>query len=183
MTARRLIHSVACALIGLFWTLPVCAAPQQPEEAQVKSAIILNMARYVEWPADTFANDSAPLGICTLGQNKLATAMASLHGKTVKGHPVTVRRMSGSGDLGGCQVIVVDTHERRSAANLVDKVRKMPILTIGDLAGFTQDGGIVELYLHEGKVRFEVNLAAAHQNRLRISSQLLKVARVVRGDE
>jgi hypothetical protein len=58
-----------------------------------------------------------------------------------------------------------------------------PIHTVGDVSGFSRNGGMVELFLQDGKVRFEINLAAARQSRLKISSQLLKVARIVRDNE
>lgn len=184
MTTSRLIHSIILLLIYLSWlNLPAWAAPQQPDEGQVKSAIILNMARYVDWPVESFVSDTAPLAICSLGHGKLASALGTLQGKTVKGHPVTVRRMNSATDVGGCHIVVIDTTDRRTAANLLDRTRRLPILTVGDLSGFSHDGGITEFYLHEGKVRFEINLSAVRQSRLKFSSQLLKVARVVRGDE
>ncbi len=170
-------------LICLCWALPAWSAPDQPEEAQVKSAIILNMARYIDWPAESFNSDGAPMSFCYAGQGTLSTSLSSLQGKTVKGHPVTVRRMNSSSDIAGCHVVVVDATERRNAAAIVDRTRRLPILTVGDIPGFSRDGGMVELFLQAGKVRFEVNLAAARQGRLKISSQLLKVARVVRSDE
>lgn len=181
MLRRPLTYSFLS--ICLCWTVPAWSAPEQPEEAQVKSAIILNMARYVDWPAESFSSDTAPLSFCYSGQGALAANLHTLHGKTVKGHPATVRRMSSSSDITGCHVVILDATERRTAASVVDKARRLPILTVGDFSGFSREGGMVELYLQGGKVRFEINLAAARQSRLKFSSQLLKVARVVRGDD
>jgi hypothetical protein len=65
----------------------------------------------------------------------------------------------------------------------VDRTRRLPILTVGDISGFSRDGGIVEFFLQTGKVRFDINLSAARHSRLKISSQLLKVARIVRSDD
>ena len=53
------------------------------------------------------------------------------------------------------------------------------VLTIGDAASFTDAGGVIQFYLEDRKVRFEINLAAAQRAKLQISSQLLKLARVV----
>lgn len=170
-------------LICLCWALPAWPAPEQPEEAQVKSAIILNMARYVDWPAESFSSDGAPMTFCYAGQGTLSASLSSLQGKTVKGHPVVIRRMSSSMDTAGCHVVVVDATERRSAAAIIDRTRRLPILTVGDVSGFSRDGGMVELFLQAGKVRFDINLTAARHSRLKISSQLLKVARIVRSNE
>lgn len=183
MTAQHSAYSPVLLLLILLRALPVWSAPAQLNEDQVKSAIILNMARYVDWPADAFGSAAAPLGICSLGQSKLITALSGLQGKIVKGHPVTVRHMSGSGDVGGCHLVVVDTADRRMISAVLEKSRRLPVLTVGDIDGFTHEGGLVEFYLQQGKVRFEINLTAARQSRLKFSSQLLKVSRVVGSDE
>jgi len=170
-------------LICLCWALPAWSAPDQPEEAQVKSAIILNMARYIDWPAESFNSDGAPMSFCYAGQGTLSASLPLLQGKTVKGHPVVVRRMSSSSDIAGCHVVILDATERRNVATIVDRTRRLPILTVGDISGFSRDGGIVEFFLQTGKVRFDINLSAARHSRLKISSQLLKVARIVRSDD
>ncbi len=64
---------------------------------------------------------------------------------------------------------------------LLDDARSRPILTIGDDDRFLDDGGIIRLRVVEGRVRFDVNAAAAQQAGLRISSQLLQLALSVRG--
>lgn len=182
MTALRSAYATFLFLTALFWVLPAWSAPLQPEAEQVKSAIIINMARYVDWPADAFSSESTPLTICTPGRGRLATALESLQGKVVKGQPVLVRHLGSSSELTGCHLLVLGSEDRRLIAPLLDKARRLPILTIGDLPGFSREGGMVELLLQDGKVRFDINLGAARQSRLKFSSQLLKVARTVLGD-
>jgi len=182
---HRPAHSVVIlALICLLCrALPARSAPLQPGAEQVKSAIILNMARYVEWPTEALGSETTQFSICSLGRGAFANALEGLQGKMIKGHRVTVRSMSGSTDLAGCHLVVVVTDDRRQIAPLLEKVRRQPVLTVGDLAGFNQIGGMVELYLQEGKIRFDINLAPTRHNRLKVSSQLLKVARTVHGGE
>jgi hypothetical protein len=55
------------------------------------------------------------------------------------------------------------------------------ILTIGDTAGFARQGVIINFYLENRKVRFEINAAAARRAGLTISSKLLKLAGAVYG--
>lgn len=179
----RLSQSPLLFLACLIWSVPAWSAPAPLEAEQVKSAIILNIARYVDWPAESFTGENGALVLCSLGRGKLSSAIKSLQGKTVKGHPVTVRQMSSAGDLAGCHVVVVGAEDRHQVAALLERSRRQPILTIGDLEGFSREGGVTELFLQDGKVRFEINLAAARQNRLKFSSQLLKVARITRGED
>jgi hypothetical protein len=46
--------------------------------------------------------------------------------------------------------------------------------------GFAAQGGVVNFKLEDGKIRFEINAAAAGQQGLRVSSKLLSVAKIVR---
>jgi hypothetical protein len=58
-------------------------------------------------------------------------------------------------------------------------VRGLPILTVGEAPGFAEHGGVIRFVLEDNRVRFEVNVAAAHQADLTISSRLLTLARIV----
>jgi hypothetical protein len=57
----------------------------------------------------------------------------------------------------------------------------LPTLTIGELQGFSEWGGVIELFVDDNKFRFEINAAAARRGNLKVSSQLLRLARAVRG--
>jgi hypothetical protein len=55
------------------------------------------------------------------------------------------------------------------------------ILTVGDTDGFASQGGAINFTLQARRVRFEINPTAAEQARLKMSSQLLKLATLVPG--
>jgi hypothetical protein len=57
-----------------------------------------------------------------------------------------------------------------------------PTLTIGEIPGFSEWGGVIELVLEENKFRFEINAGAARRGGLKISSRLLQLARSVKGN-
>ncbi|MBL0717480.1 MAG: TonB-dependent receptor [Desulfosarcina sp.] len=59
------------------------------------------------------------------------------------------------------------------------KVEGKAILTIGEISGFTEAGGIINLVKTRNRIKFEVNLNAAQQAGLKISSRILKLATIV----
>jgi len=59
-------------------------------------------------------------------------------------------------------------------------VKAFNILTVGEAEDFTSEGGIVRFVLDAGRVRLEFNLDAADEAKLRISSKLLSLAKIVR---
>jgi hypothetical protein len=51
---------------------------------------------------------------------------------------------------------------------------------VGETKGFADLGGVINLTLDQDKLRFEINLDAAMQTRLKISSKLLALAKIIR---
>ena len=80
-------------------------------------------------------------------------------------------------------MLVINTSERLQLPAIIEKTQQLPLLTISDLNGFSEGGGTVELAKEGSKIRLEINLSAARQHRIKISSQLLKLALIVRGEK
>jgi hypothetical protein len=53
-------------------------------------------------------------------------------------------------------------------------------LTVGDAAGFINQGGMVQLLMANDALHFDVDLGAVHRARLGLSSQAMNLARRVR---
>jgi YfiR/HmsC-like len=74
---------------------------------------------------------------------------------------------------------------RRDAARLrrvLVELKDGPILTVGESDGFVEQGGMIGFLLVDNKVRFEINVQAAEQAKLRISSRRLLLAKLVIGN-
>ena len=63
---------------------------------------------------------------------------------------------------------------------ILTSVAGAAVLTVGDTPGFVKRGGIIQFVPDGNKVKFEINLAASRRAGLNLSSELLKLARVVR---
>jgi hypothetical protein len=101
----------------------------------------------------------------------------------VKRHPIEVRHPSGAGDALGCHIIMITFDRSEQADGLIAAAAGRPTLTIGETEGFALSGGVIGFYDDGPKIRFEINLRAAEDANLRISSRLLQLARLVSGDE
>ncbi|HEY6837555.1 MAG TPA: YfiR family protein [Geobacteraceae bacterium] len=154
-----------------------------PSAFQVETAMIYNMTRYVDWPEESFPAANAPFTICVLGKGELAAAVAALQGKTIKGRPVVVRQIVQVGEKEACQIAVIDKSERRRLRSLLKQLSRNGVLTVSDAPRFAAAGGAVGFVELDGRVTFEINPEAGRQSRVRISSQLLKLAHIVREGE
>lgn len=167
----------ACAfLIGSL--LPVRAARAESEEA-VKAAFLFNFARYVEWREGSFSSESAPIQICVAGNGSfeaiLATAVA---GRSVGKRRVEVRAITGLDGADRCQLFYFDEKSGLASDVVVSTLGQHSVFTIADGTGFAAKGGVANFVLVDQKVRFEINPKAAQRAGLKISSSLLRLAKL-----
>lgn len=149
------------------------------DEYAVKAAYLYNFAKFVEWPQEAFATADAPLRICIVGDNPFGDALAALSGKTAQDHPVETRLVSAATGFGSCHIVFISGTEQGQFKTLLAKLSRLPILTVSDINAFAQAGGMIGLVEADQRIRFDINLAAARQVGLKISSQLLKLATIV----
>jgi hypothetical protein len=156
------------------------AGSVETSEFQVKAAFVYNFVKFVQWPRDSFpATGDVPISICVLGQDPLGDALESLKGLTAYGRNISVRRIAGQAEIDRCQVLYICKSERDAIVNIL-KGMKAGVLTIGDMRSFASTGGIINFVIVDNRVSFEINVDAAEKARLRISSQILKLAKIVK---
>ena len=159
------------------------ASSSPPSACQVETAMIFNMTRFVEWPEESFSAGNTPFTICVLGKGELASAVGALQGKTIKGRQVVVRQVSPVVEKEACQILVIDKSERRRLRTVFKQLGRNGVLTVSDAPRFAATGGTVGFVELDGRVSFEINPEAGRQCRIKISSQLLNLAHIVRGEE
>jgi hypothetical protein len=163
----------------LMSVLPVRAGEREAAEYEVKAAFLYNFAKFTEWPAGSFADDQSPLTICVLGDDPFGKAFYTIRSKTVKNRPVAVREIADAGAAGGCHLLFIAASEHPHVDAIVGSLSKRSVLTVSDMKKFAQSGGMISFVMVDDKVRFEINNGAADRAGLKISSQMLKLARNV----
>jgi hypothetical protein len=154
------------------------AQAQSLGENDAKAAFLLKLVNFVQWPSEASQQNDLVIGF--IGADATSDALQrQASGKSVNGRKVVIRRLGLDGDLKACQVIFVGDSERKNIPSVLERVRGTSVLTVGEFDGFGQHGGIVNLLLNEGRIRFEVNPHAAERAHLQISSRLLSLATIV----
>ncbi len=149
---------------------------QSLEEHDAKAAFVFKLVNFVQWPSES--NHDLVIGF--IGADATGDALQHLaSGKLVNGKGIVVRRLARDGDLKACQVIFVGASESKNLASVLDRLRGTNVLTVGESDGFSHHGGVVNLLLSGGRIRFEVNPHAAERAHLQISSRLLSLATIV----
>jgi hypothetical protein len=171
------------ALLSAGGMTPLTAATPVTDAA-VKMAIVYNFGKFVEWPAEKLAAAPHLFTICIAGPaDRLQPGIAAIRTKTVKGRELRIHTLDRDEPIDGCEILFFSEMDAKRLAPLLIKAHELSILSVSDSEHFTDAGGIVELTTTNNRVQFSVNLQAARTANLRISSELLRLARTVTGLE
>jgi hypothetical protein len=171
--ARRLVVSLAlAAAVG-----PVSLGAQRGVEYEVKAAFIYNFIQFVMWPG-TMSESSTPFRVCLYNANPFGMVLErTVRAEQVNGRPIVVERVQAGAAVSQCQILFVPQSQSDLEGVAVRAAAGSPVLTVGESPGFLRAGGMINLFVDGGRVRFDVNVAAAAARDVTISSRLLRIAR------
>jgi hypothetical protein len=170
----------------ILWFLAVAAALGSGLQAQglgdqyrVKAAFLRNFGRFVEWPAQSLPARGV-LIIGFVGDDRFGDVLEEeLRFKAAGGHPIRLRRLRWNQQLTTCHILFVSASESAHLQSILQEVAKESVLTVSDLGGFAQVGGMIELIAGGNRLQFDINRQTALNARLKIDTKLLSAARQV----
>ncbi len=147
----------------------------------MKAAYIYNFAKFVQWPSNAFTRENSPMTLCIAGENPFGQALDAIVGKKIRDHRLTVRKLPHHQAVAdkNCNILFISKSEKERVYDLLAAMSYTPILTISDIRGFADVGGMIGFVRVGQRIRFEINVLAVRQADLDISSQLLKLARII----
>jgi hypothetical protein len=170
-------------------------------EYQVKAAFLYNFIQFVDWPKEKMGDGNEPIIIGVIGKDPFGDSFDPIVDKEVQGKKLLVKRFmafeelkkTGEKDkslldreiesLRKCHLLFICSSEDKSISEILNSVKDHSVLTIGEVQGFLESGGIVNFVMEEKKVRFEISITAAKGAKLKIRSQLLRLAKRVVGED
>lgn len=171
---------VICLALFTLWAVTAGSAGADDKdihEDEVKAAFVYNFAKFVEWPAD---KTNEHIKLCILGESPLGfSALKAIDGRTAQDKQLVTKLLNKSDDLTGCHIVFIAASERDKMAQLLKSAHQQHTLTVSDSEGFAKAGGAIGLVKIGEKIRFEVNLLAAKDAGLAISSRFLSLALTV----
>jgi hypothetical protein len=179
---RRSLVAVILAMLVSFQivTAPNVRSQDALSEYQVKAAYLFNFLKFVEWPEDAFTDSLAPIVIGIVGDDPFGSALPQVViGKTVQGRDLVIRKYHAGENLRGASILFVSASEKKRLPQILASLHGSSTLTVADMDGFLDEGGMIQFLSENDRVRFSVNVDATSRARLKVSSKLLSLARVV----
>jgi YfiR/HmsC-like len=192
--------------LAILTTLLACAtgiSGAASEEYKTKAGYLLNFVEFVEWPSEAFPEVGSPVVIGIVGKDPFGPELDTRQGKTVNGRKLQIKRFKGAlefrgeetpgrrqdnilrkqaaklAELKSCHILFISSSEKKYLPLILNPLKGASVLTVGETAAFAREGGIICFFDDENRVKLEINLAAAEQARLKISSKLLSMAKVI----
>lgn len=157
------------------------AEPTAVQEYKLKAVFLYNFTKFVEWPAQAFADNSSPLVLGTYCPASFGPILAKVvQDRTVNGRKLVARPLVSVEQATAAQLIFVCATQDGKFEKIKRAVGTRPVLVVGESEMVAKLGGMIVFVFEGDKVRFEINVASAERSQLKISAQLQKLARVVR---
>ncbi|MEO8256101.1 MAG: YfiR family protein [Acidobacteriota bacterium] len=174
-TRRLRFAPIVCATITAVMMMRAPGLAQNVTEPALKAAFIYNFARFTAWPDGWPAAE--PFVICVLGDAVADALERVVKGRQFGAHPIVVSRATPTGPHRTCHLLYITGVQSSQAAPMIAGLRDAPVLTISDIEGFNDVGGMAQLFFDRGQLRFSITLGPVKRARLQLSSKLIVLAK------
>lgn len=150
-------------------------------EYAIKAAYLYNFGHYIQWPTDSFADESSPFVIGILGEDPFGDVLDEIaRDKKIGGRRIVIRRFANLADYKPCHILFVASSAGvTNELPAIQKEQDYPVLLVGESPDFAKQGGAINFFIEANRVRFEVNTEVAKREQLKISSKLLRIAKII----
>lgn len=177
----RLIFLRRAVLATLYAVALAVVAPGatgQPVRAGREVAQALyTLSQFTSWSGPLSLSEE--VAVCVLGRETLGAGLDALAGRPSGGRRIVVRRFREVASARGCHVVFVGRSERVRLPEVLRELHGAGALTVGAFPDFARRGGMVRLIVEGERVGLEVNRAALGEGNVRLSSRVLRLARLL----
>jgi uncharacterized protein DUF4154 len=181
--AHRQVQLCAMALallLAVADVTPIWAQVNASVEYQSKAAFLYNFVKFVEWPPDTFPSEKSPITLCVFRYDPFGSALDEvIAGQALNNRRLLVQRINTLPDLKACQLIFVSDREDKHLPEILNSLEGASALVVGESENFAEHHGGIQFFLEKSQLRFAINVDAIQRARLKVSSKLLAIARIV----
>lgn len=159
-TAQSILFSLL-----LFSPLNVSADSASEWEYAQKAKIIKYLIGSINWPAGTLTDGA--VNVCLLGKAADMKSINDIHGSVVNKHKIIVRTTSNLKKAREhCQMVYVLNSEANNTKKIIKEFTKKPVLLLGDMDHFAQNGGSMNFIVVKGIVAITINVETLKQSNL-----------------
>lgn len=177
---KHLKISVLCFLWLSFIVHGTADAVNAAKEEDIKAAYLFNLGSYTEWPDSAFVDADAVFKLCILGETPVTQVLQAVAPqRKINNRSTQVIELSADLQAAdNCHLIFVAHTAQALVASLLEQVKQKPVLTVSEIERFIHNGGMIEFYMLDNRVRLAIAPESITDTGLKPSSQLMRVAKL-----
>lgn len=151
----------------------------QPEEYVIKAVLLGKISSFIEWQNEQDkAENFFVVGI--IGNHKFGKVLEETYAnRKILGKKLAVKIIEDNFEINNCDVIFIPKLNKDKLNDILEFVKKKPVLTISDTKGYAEKGVHINFYTEESNIRFEINEKSVKESGLKMNHLLLSLAKIV----
>ncbi|HVD99326.1 MAG TPA: YfiR family protein [Cytophagaceae bacterium] len=138
---------------------------------KVHALFLYKFTQYIEWPA---ANGNYVIGV--VGNSPILEELQNIAASKKN---VTIKKLSPTSDLSGCQLIFVSEGSSAHLGTVSSKVNGKPVLVISETGSGAKKGAGINFIMVDDRMKFELNKANVERQGLKVSGDLVTLSILV----
>ena len=150
-------------------------------ENDMKAIYLYNFHKFIRWPENSCtSHDGRTHVISVIGETPLEPILIALQEKLKKTDRDLKIIFYGPyrKDMvfNCCCLMFIAESERHNLPSLLDHIAGKPILTVTDISASVDQGIMINMVMHQNKVRWVINRRPINESGLKLSAKLLDIA-------
>jgi hypothetical protein len=168
----------ALLMVFTFYSFTGHRQRYQAKEYNLKAAFIYNFTRYIEWKAASNENEFI---IGVIGDSPINDPLTEIvRTETVDNKKITIKQFSKPADISTCHILFISQRSNFPLEDILAQTTGKGILIISEQHGYALQGTAINFVVINQKLKFEANVKAINAAGLSASSQLLKLAIIIK---
>ena len=164
-------------IVLLCGAAPSHAGPVQ--EYELKTAFLYNFILFTLWPNESGPDSNPYINVCTIGQDAFGPVLEQIQGRKIREKRLFLRREISLDQVRDCHLLYISANESENLARIREQLQDASVLTVSDLNPASTERTIINMSIDNKRLVFDIDMMAAKQARLAMSSKLLRLARRV----
>jgi hypothetical protein len=148
-------------------------------DAEIKAGFIIKFKRYASWPQDVVTEDG-PITIGVVGAPDIAQELERrVNRRAIAKRQVSVKRLQSGDPINDIHVLFIGNDRMSEFPDWLARTQGRSILLVTDSGNGMPAGSMINFVREDERIRFDVATKAAEPGRIKLSADLLTVARQV----
>jgi len=148
------------------------------DESTVKALFIYNFTKHVDWPG---TSDKKSFVIAVYGKTDIVKALRQITAnKKYYDLPIVIKNIHTIEDAADCQLLFIPKNYSDVFEYMMEVISGKQILIVTEDKNMATKGACINIIQQEDKLRFELNETAMNKAGLKVSTQLLNFAIIIK---